>query len=794
MKKILPLILILFVGTVSAEDQAAPKWRFSAWARDGKIEQKAPNDAAGTWVLDSASELDFCSTQPERLPVAAGNLYEFSAEMKMSGPGQAGLGIILYDGNPEPQWSYAHSQCPNGKAEWTRVAVRFLVPKTAEAVQVRVTGQRAAHVEFRNPVWKQVGKLNYITERETIAIENSNLKLEFLTDTAGFRVTDKRTNRVWEPTAGTPPYVVLGAKAGKDGTSVEAECLQLSDWSKFRISVGLEKSAPEILVRVSLDDPARALNQSIPYPRAFVSQPQDRIILPVNEGISFPAAEPNPGIGRMCCYGGHGLCMAFWGQTEDKIAESGAVLGGSAYLAVVETPDDAQVELKKDGPADAKLLSVQPLWEGQCHKFGYDRAVRYVFFENGGHVALCKRYREYVKQTGLYVPFREKIRRNPKLEEGLDLLFGSVNVWYFGGDKIGQYKEMQSLGIDRILASAGGTSEELRTMNSMPGILTSRYDIYQDAMDPAAYPKITNHTPQPYENWTWQAWERDDLMLDETGDWRKGWQVDQKDKTQPRIPCGVLCDKQAPDYERERVAHELETCPYRARFIDTTTASPWRECYHPRHPMTRSESKFYKMELLGILGREFNLVTGSETGHEASVPFCDFYEGMMSLGPYRVPDSGRYLTQVWEEVPERVEKYQVGEAFRLPLWELVYHDCTVSYWYWGDYNNKLPKLWDKRDLFNALYGVPPMFLFTKDVWEANKDRFVQSYRVGQPVSRMTACSEMTDHRILTPDRTVQQSRFANGVVVTVNFGSEDYKMSDGFVLKTMTSRVEQVNP
>ena len=49
---------------------------------------------------------------------------------------------------------------------------------------------------------------------------------------------------------------------------------------------------------------------------------------------------------------------------------------------------------------------------------------------------------------------------------------------------------------------------------------------------------------------------------------------------------------------------------------------------------------------------------------------------------------------------------------------------------------------------------------------------------------------MTDHRILTADRSVQQTAFANGVRVTVNFGAADYAMPDGFVLKAGASRVD----
>ena len=168
-----------------------------------------------------------------------------------------------------------------------------------------------------------------------------------------------------------------------------------------------------------------------------------------------------------------------------------------------------------------------------------------------------------------------------------------------------------------------------------------------------------------------------------------------------------------PDYARRRIADELKTKPYRCRFIDTTTASPWRECYSPDHPLTRTESKRWKMELLDVVSREFKLVTGCETGHEASVPYLHYFEGMLSLGPYRVKDAGRRMAEVVDDVPEQIAKFQTGHYYRLPLWELVYHDCTVAQWYWGDYNNKLPKVWDRRDLWNALYGTPPMFLFVR---------------------------------------------------------------------------------
>ena len=120
------------------------------------------------------------------------------------------------------------------------------------------------------------------------------------------------------------------------------------------------------------------------------------------------------------------------------------------------------------------------------------------------------------------------------------------------------------------------------------------------------------------------------------------------------------------------------------------------------------------------VSEDCGLVTGSETGHDAAVPFVHYFEGMLSLGPYRVPDSGRDMQRIWTKCPSGWPSSRPGHDYRLPLWELVYHDCVVAQWYWGDYNNKLPALWDRRDLFNALYGTPPMFMFNRELWEQNK--------------------------------------------------------------------------
>ena len=70
-------------------------------------------------------------------------------------------------------------------------------------------------------------------------------------------------------------------------------------------------------------------------------------------------------------------------------------------------------------------------------------------------------------------------------------------------------------------------------------------------------------------------------------------------------------------------------------------------------------------------------------------------------------------------------------------------------------------------------------------------RFVQSYQNTCPTVRDVGYSEMTDHRFLTPDRSVQQTAFANGTTITVNFGNTPHRLPDGAAVPPLGSRVDK---
>ena len=245
----------------------------------------------------------------------------------------------------------------------------------------------------------------------------------------------------------------------------------------------------------------------------------------------------------------------------------------------------------------------------------------------------------------------------------------------------------------------------------------------------------------------------------------------------PAVGCARLCEARAPAYMRDRISKRLAEAPaYGARFLDVTGTGVGT-CANAKHPLTRRESAQARRRMFGMLAEEFGLVCGTEDGLECYVPECDYLEGNFSAANYRV-DGGRYMWKIYDETPDIIAK-ALDPATRVPFWEMVFHDCIVSTWYWTDYNNKFTRDWWRHDLLNAVTGTPPMYLFTKAVFDGIQDRLAESVKVAAPAARETFGVAMTEYRWLTPDRLVQQSAFANGLRVTVNFGERPYRMKDG---------------
>jgi hypothetical protein len=438
------------------------------------------------------------------------------------------------------------------------------------------------------------------------------------------------------------------------------------------------------------------------------------------------------------------------------------VASGRGYVLLMEDPDDAVIVLEGRGP-QGRLVPV-PYHEPTKGKLGYARRVRYSFLDRGGFVAMCKWYRRYAKQQGILKTLVEKMRTRPQLER----IAGAPDFW---GIDPSICQHMRRLGVRHAIVNDGWPAEVMESVKAL-GYLVSRYDNYEDMLEGPRAQYLRGKIP-------------DDVVKLADGSLMKAWLTWDK-KTQFMKRCVMLFEEMA----RLWIPPDLAAHPYNARFIDVTTACGQTECYDAQHPCDRRQDRAARQRLAAYVANELKLVLGGEHGRWWGVPYYDYWEGMQSGGNYSWPAGhvGINLPQKREEIGEAYWEFGIGEQRRLPLWQLVFGDCVVCTWYWGDSTGHLyqvaPEIDDRKDCFNLLYGTVPLFWTNQPFgfnWRDEKLRLrlLQSYFVTCPVHEQVAFSEMTDYRYLTADRTAHESQFASGVKVVVNFGRQVYRARGG---------------
>ncbi len=346
---------------------------------------------------------------------------------------------------------------------------------------------------------------------------------------------------------------------------------------------------------------------------------------------------------------------------------------------------------------------------------------------------------------------------------------------------------MRELGMSHILWNSfeGETPETCETLRRM-GFLVGKYEVYRDVIPKPLVDLIVPYRVKRSVNTPF--WP-EIVRQESDGSPAKSWALHGLDGAMH--PQHAVCEIPALALTMRNVPPDVKRVGYNSRFIDVQAGTGLTECYAPEHPTTRSSAaKYIQMQeqFLADLG----LVNGVEVGAEMFAANFHYSEGMMSLPIYRAEDCGRRMCTMYfgDEIPAQIRDYMLNAKYRIPLWQMLYHDCVVSYWYWGDSTNSVPELMPLRDLFCALYGEPPLYSLNVSQWNEWKGKIAESYHRATPVAERTFSEKMVSFEYLTADKLVQQTRFANGATVTANFSEADFTLPSGEVLPPLQYRLE----
>jgi hypothetical protein len=598
-------------------------------------------------------------------------------------------------------------------------------------------------------------------------LTDNRISVVFDDQTALLSVTDRRCNKTWQQMAGT------GMPAVKNVTKTGNE-LQVVFSGDFPFEAIFRLNASSAL-EIELVADMKASFEKLSYPPAFLTPDEKHYLLFTDgEGFLLKADDKEYGIGRQMMHSMRGLSMPWMGIT-DKDFKTG-------YMAIVDTPDDSEIWVKRyEG-----LISFEPLWISQKGTFGYNRKITYHFFDQGGYVAQCKKYRDYV-WSRLEVPptLKEKQKRFPAIEK----MTGSVHIYVWDDARNVDFaREMKDAGIDKSFIlwnpnhppyPEAGYVEGLKELGYLAGVYELLRDVHlRDTVgqiDPA------NRSGTWLNRFRYPGLFHKIALVEKDGKLHySGFGYDINPKT-------IL-----PLISEIRTKREMEIYPHESFFLDGFLASGIFEDHGTINPLTRSEYKQAVVEMNEYFADKYNAIVGMEWGADYGVPTSAYAHGMTTLhhmlypSAYRNKKNSIHYVGGWDNparpsimvgeyvADEHYHKWAINEQIRVPLYQLVYHDAISTTWRWDDASHHMPEIWWKKDLFDILYGTTPVWTIDRPRWNKFKNTFIESYNNVCPWLEEIAYDELVNHRFLTDDRKIQESVFSSGKKVIVNFGDSEY--------------------
>jgi hypothetical protein len=596
----------------------------------------------------------------------------------------------------------------------------------------------------------------------TWKLADENLEVTFKPSEMRIVVKDKRVNKTWEQL----PFEqgMLLDKASQLGNTFQ---LNLQGSVAMTVQIELTNQS-EILFTLTAD--SQVPMEKISFPPAFQTPDNEHYLLQTDsQGLLLPVDDSlYPLEEQPLFYCGGGAAMAWIGVTDAQF-ETG-------YMAIFETPFDAAIAMKRE----KGLITFSPTWLSSMGEFRYERKIRYVFFDKGGYVAQCKRYRAYVWPKNKVRTLKQSQERFPAIAR----ILGAVHVYVWDkAREVSFARKLKEAGIDKALFLWDANhlpypEEDYDSRLKELGYGTGAYELFTD-IHPEGHVSHAEIERIPLKRNVYPG------LFDQITS-RKA-----DGSTYSNQYGTYVCPEAVRPEMIKRVEKELRSYPHETYFVDVYQANGLYECHHPNHPLTRQQYAEAILRNYEFLEDNYNTYLGAEFGADFVGSHGVYVHGMMTLqrtwfnSEIHKKSSIHHLGD-WKNnerpsvmlgtrtATDTYLTYSINEYTRVPLYELVYHDAIVTSWRWEDANHHCPEIWWKKDLFNVLYGSAPLWSIDQDRWESYEISFVESYTKVCTWLQQICYDELVSHRFVNEDRTIQETQFSSGKRAIVNFSDKVY--------------------
>ena len=257
----------------------------------------------------------------------------------------------------------------------------------------------------------------------------------------------------------------------------------------------------------------------------------------------------------------------------------------------------------------------------------------------------------------------------------------------------------------------------------------------------------------------------------------------------------------AQPYVENRVNSIVDQMPsdFNTWFIDCDAYGELYDDYSSTHPATQLDDMNARLARISWIRDTHNMVVGSEGGAAYAAATLHFAHGMtLPVIGWGDPDmksktSPYYVGGYWPPEGPAIHIKQVplkpnylyhyyDPRFRLPLYQIVFHDSVITTHHWGSGSLKFKNAIRMLALLELLYNVPPLYHLNIDEFSKHKAWIKRYYAFFSPLHRQIGGKPMTDFKWLREDKRVQRTEFGDTVEIVANFGTDAFEYEDLIIM------------
>lgn len=453
----------------------------------------------------------------------------------------------------------------------------------------------------------------------------------------------------------------------------------------------------------------------------------------------------------------------------------GQIKKAAGYLAIYDTPYDARYYFTHIPGEDTRI---EPFFIPSLGKMAYKRIMLFSFWSECDYNIFAKKYKHYLKETGKFVTLKEKIAQNenvakligtPIIHEQIvrhakpgTMRYDEVNsenndTCVTFETRCNQLKALKKKGVDRAYLHFDGWGKN--------GYDNMHPDVFPPSEKAGGAPgmkKLSDTASALGYVFGIHDQYRDYYYDAESFDMNNA--IENEDGSHPF--CDVwdggshtmLCQSLSPEYVKRNYKNfENLGINIEGAYLDVFGVVPLDECFNPEHRMTRKECCEKRLECFNILTSK-GIIPSSEEAVDCMMKGI----ALCHHAPYFA-----FLDKEHDK--------PTPFGIPVPLFNLVWHESLIIPWtkiFKTDFDRWKCIPYTDTPYLHALLNGDTIYLPI----EPNEDEIDVCNKVLK-LHKRVALEEMVEHKFLDDSYRVQQTVFSDGTKVTVNFDTDEYKIS-----------------